>query len=125
MAMSTEPKRSAAGKPQAAKGRAQGKAKKGKAKPLAPPVKATAANTVVMMDLGYGDLFQLIEVEHPDPGHYAINRSVNARQRRDGKYDVSEWCCLSTGITRLSDALRAVADEIDRVDQERAAQAAA
>jgi hypothetical protein len=33
---------------------------------------------------------------------------------------VSEWRCLSTGIERLSDALRAVADEIDRVDQERA-----
>jgi hypothetical protein len=34
---------------------------KAKAKPLGPPVKATAANTVVVMDLGYGDVFELVE----------------------------------------------------------------
>lgn len=117
MAMSTQPKRSAKAKSMSAP--------KGRAKPLRPPVEGKGTDIVVTMDLGYGDLFELVEVEHPDPGHYAINRSVNARQRKDGKYDVDEWCCLVTGITRLSDALRAVADEIDRVDQERAAQAAA
>jgi hypothetical protein len=91
---------------------------KAKAKPLGPPVKATAANTVVVMDLGYGDVFELVEQVELET--YAINRSVNAKQRKDGDFDVSEWRCLSTGIERLSDALRAVADEIDRVDQERA-----
>jgi hypothetical protein len=82
------------------------------AKAPEPPVEST--DVVAVIDCGAGDVFEL--VEHPGPGHYAINRSLNPRQLPDGGFDVSEWMCLASGIGRLSDALRATADEIDRID---------
>jgi hypothetical protein len=86
------------------------------AKPARPAKKAPAKlDTVALIDCGSGDLFEL--VEHPKPGVYTVNRSIKPKKLPSGKFSITEWVCLVSGLARLSDAFRAMADEIDRVDQ--------
>jgi hypothetical protein len=90
-------------------------ARPAKKAPAKPPAATTEPDIVALIDCGCGDLFEL--VEHPKPGVYTVNRSLNPRKLPSGAFRITEWVCLVSGLARLSDAFRAMADEIDRVDQ--------
>jgi hypothetical protein len=90
-------------------------ARPAKKAPARPPVAATEPDIVATIDCGGGDLFEL--VEHPKPGVYTVNRSIKPKKLPSGKFSITEWVCLVSGLAQLSDAFRAMADEIDRVDQ--------
>jgi hypothetical protein len=99
-----------------ARGPQQKRARRPSARPAKKaPARPPEPDTVALIDCGGGDLFEL--VEHPKPGVYTVNRSLNPRKLPSGAFRITEWVCLVSGLGRLSDAFRAMADEIDRVDQ--------